>query len=309
VPEASRAARTLDPACAWCGRPLPPVPAEGSPHVAVCPNCGAGTTLPPPTDAELDAAYGTWYRPAEGRFSGLGDRVLRRSRGALARRVDRRAPAGPILDVGSGDGVLLDALHAAGRHAEGLERETTRPDVRAQRVDQVEGGWSAIVFWHSLEHLRAPTEALRAAADRLRPDGLLVVAIPNFGSLQAAAFGARWFALDVPRHLAHVPARTLLSLLREEDLRVERVSHLRGGQVVFGWLQGLVGLLPGQPDLYDAIRRPEARRTPLGPGRRAAILAGAAALWPVALAAAGVEALLRRGGSVYVEARRPAGNA
>jgi hypothetical protein len=79
--------------------------------------------------------------------------------------------------------------------------------------------------------------------------------------------------------------------------------------VVFGWLQGLVGLLPGRPDLYDAIRRPDARRRPLGPGRRASIVAAAAVLWPVALAAAGIEALLRRGGSVYVEARRPAGNA
>jgi SAM-dependent methyltransferase len=309
VPEASRAATTPAAACAWCGRPLPPAPAEGPAHVAVCPSCGAGTTLPRPTDADLDAAYGTWYRPAEGRFSGVGDRVLRRSRGALARRLDRRAPAGPILDVGSGDGVLLDALHAAGRAAEGLERESTRADVRAGRVDDVEGGWSAIVFWHSLEHLRAPTDALRAAAARLRPGGLLVIAIPNFGSLQAAAFGARWFALDLPRHLVHVPARSLLSLLREEGLHVERVSQLRGGQVVFGWLQGLVGLLPSRPDLYDAIRRPDARRRPLGPGRRAAIVAAAAVVWPVAVAAAGIEALLRRGGSVYVEARRPTGNA
>ena len=29
---------------------------------------------------------------------------------------------------------------------------------------------------------------------------------------------------------------------------------------MFGWLHGLVGMLPGHPDLYDAIRRCEARQ-------------------------------------------------
>jgi hypothetical protein len=65
-----------------------------------------------------------------------------------------------------------------------------------------------------------------------------------------------------------------------------------------------VGSLPGHPDLYDAIRRTEARRTTLTPGRRAAILAAGAALAPVALAGALAEAAARRGGSIYVEATR-----
>ena len=87
--------------------------------------------------------------------------------------------------------------------------------------------------------------------------------MPNPDSLQARAFGDRWLHLDLPLHLVHVPAPALLARLRALGLRVERVSYLRGGQVVFGWLHGIVGLLPGHPDLYDAIRRPEARRRPL----------------------------------------------
>jgi hypothetical protein len=74
---------------------------------------------------------------------------------------------------------------------------------------------------------------------------------------------------------------------------------------VFGWLHGLVGSLPGRPDLYDAIRRDEARRTALTPSRRAATLAAAALLTPLALAGALAEAVARRGGSIYVEARKP----
>jgi hypothetical protein len=82
------------------------------------------------------------------------------------------------------------------------------------------------------------------------------------------------------------------------------VSHLRGGQIAFGWLHGLVGMLPGRPSLYDAIRTRAARERPMTSPRRVGTLAAGTALLPAALALTGLEALLRRGGTVYVEARR-----
>jgi SAM-dependent methyltransferase len=289
-------------ACAWCHAPLAEtgVPLRGR---VLCSRCGVATTSPWPSDAELDAAYGDWYRPEAGRFSGIGDAILRRSRGALARRIDAIAPAGRVLDVGAGDGALLDAIAATGRERLGLERRIQRSDVRDAAVEELDPPWSAVVLWHSLEHLRDPAGALRAASDLLGERGVIVVAVPNSDSLQAKAFGDRWLALDLPRHLVHIPARALLDRLRECGLRVTRVSYVRGGQVVFGWLHGLVAGASGL-DLYDAIRRPEARSRPMSGGRRAAALALGALLSPVAVAAAAVEVALRRGGSVYVEAVR-----
>ncbi len=147
--------------------------------------------------------------------------------------------------------------------AVGLEREASGPGVRAGDLRDVDERWAAIVLWHSLEHLRDPGDVAAHAAGLLAERGVLVIAMPNAASLQARAFGDRWFALDLPRHLVHVPAAALVGRLEALGLRVERVSHARGGQIAFGWLQGLVGLLPGRPDLYDALRRPEARRRPL----------------------------------------------
>jgi SAM-dependent methyltransferase len=301
----SRRARGAEasPSCAWCGAPLLPGPADRS-GTELCGVCGARTTWPVPTDAELELAYGTWYRPAEGRFTGLADGVLRRSRGRLARRLDRVAPAGPILDVGAGDGALLDGLAAIGREAVGLERHSTRSDVREAEVEEIDGRFAAVVFWHSLEHLRRPGAALSRAAELLAPGGVLVVAMPNLASLQARVFGQRWFALDLPRHLVHVPAPALLARVRDLGLQPTRLSYLRGGQVVFGWLHGLVGSLPGHPDLYDAIRRPQARRTPMSAGKRVTTLAAGAIAFPAAATCALLEASLRRGGTVYLEARR-----
>jgi hypothetical protein len=143
------------------------------------------------------------------------------------------------------------------------------------------------------------------AFELLRPGGLLVLAVPNFESWQARLLRPRWFALDVPRHLVHLPASTVIEFVRGRGLAIERVSYWRGGQVVFGWLHGFVGMLPGHPDLYDAIRRAPARSRRLGLGGRLVALGGAVVLAPLAFTLAAVEVLARAGGTVYLEARRP----
>jgi SAM-dependent methyltransferase len=218
----------------------------------------------------------------------------------LASRIDEIAPAGPVLDVGAGDGALPAALRRHGREAVATEREDDDGS-----LPSASGGWAAIVFWHSLEHLPDAAGTLAAAAEGLAPGGVVIVAVPNSDSFQARAFGSHWLHLDPPRHLIHLSAAALRARLGQLGLRVERVSYWRGGQVFFGWLDGLVGAVPPHLSLYDAIRRPQARFARLGPARRSAALLLAVLLSPPAIAASAAEVAARRGGTVYIEARRP----
>jgi SAM-dependent methyltransferase len=290
--------------CVWCGAPFDGRAVRMRGRIR-CGACGAATTVPWPTDEELDRAYGDWYRPPSGRrFAVLGDRLLRRTRGMLARRLDAIAPPGPVLDVGAGDGALLDALARRGRRAVGLERAGGGAQgMRDEPLEQVDGEWAAVVFWHSLEHLSQPGAAIRHAARLLAPGGVVVVAVPDAAGLQARVFGDRWLHLDRPRHLVHLTSDALVAGLARAGLRVERVSRVRGGQIVIGWLDGLVGSLPGGLDLYQALRRADARSAQLTPAARLASLAAGVLLMPAAVAGAAAEVALRRSGTVYVEAR------
>ena len=289
--------------CAWCDRWFDSTDEYLTGRVR-CARCGVATTSPWPSDEQLSAAYADWYRPESGRFSGLGDKVLRRTRSALAERLHRILPPGPVLDVGAGDGTLAGAFVRRGREAVGLEPYASGPHIRNAEIEEVDGTWSAIIFWHSLEHLRQPARALGHAATLLSPGGRLVIAVPNATSFQARVFGDRWLALDLPRHLVHLSPPALLSKVEALGLRVERVSYMRGGQVVFGWVHGFVGKLPGHPDLYDAIRRSEARQATHNPVLRLYALTAAVAALPFALAATAVEVAARSGGTIYIEARR-----
>ncbi len=289
--------------CAWCEHVFDS--SDEYLHGRVrCSQCGVATTNPWPSDAQLAEAYGDWYRPKSGRFSGLGDKVLHRLRAGLANRLHRVLPPGPVLDVGAGDGNLVEAFVRHGREAVGLEPYGSGPHIRQAEVEEVDGSWSAVIFWHSLEHVRHPARALSHATTLVAPGGKLIVAVPNATSMQARAFGDRWFALDLPRHLTHISPDALVSKIQEAGLQVESVSYYRGGQVVFGWVHGLVGLLPGHPDLYDVIRRSEAQSVEQSLAMRLYALGAGVAALPVALVASAIEVAARSGGTVCVEARR-----
>src|SRR3954463_2635729 len=161
VPTADRPATN----CAWCRADLPENASREGGRVR-CERCGAATTDPWPSERTLAQAYEGWYRPSGGRFAGPGDAILKRSRGALARRLAEIAPPGEVLDVGAGDGTLLDALHARARSATGLELVATRPDIQAADIADLPAAsrYAAIVFWHSLEHLPRPSDPLAQAA-------------------------------------------------------------------------------------------------------------------------------------------------
>jgi SAM-dependent methyltransferase len=229
--------------CPGCAAPLPARASvrgidrlhgtPGSFEVLVCAACRSGRTVPVVSSDELASFYPDEYEAhhlAAGRPRSPSTLLGRlRSRRALRRtplRMLRDRPPGRLLDVGSGRGDLGVDLQQEGWQVTGVEPSAAACEEARSRgvpteqgtfgtaASRLSGGFDAVVFQHSLEHVVEPAEDLLLARALLADGGLLLVSVPNFGSWQSRRFRTSWFHLDLPRHRSHFSRQGLEALLR-----------------------------------------------------------------------------------------------
>ncbi len=277
-------------------------------------------TFPPVPKEEIDRFYpaeyyGAWNR----RFNGPFEWLVARFRARRVSEIERRVPRGSVLDIGCGRGITLSLLAARGWKTAGVEvSETAAAQARAilgssihvgdfLRAPFAAGSFDAVVLWHVLEHLDDPLAVIRRCYEVLRPDGLLVVAVPNFESLQARLTGRHWFHLDIPRHYYHFRRSVLEQLLGSQGFRIEKTSHFSMEQDPYGWIQSLLNRA-GFPTnlLYDLLKAPSARGRAISRhvGFIPPLLLALLAVVPLSLALFVLETVARRGGTVEIYARR-----
>ncbi len=174
-----------------------------------CAACGAATLDGPEHDGVGPGPYeGGQY----GASAGVRDLPLRPLRAFADRERVRLLgpipPGGRVIEVGAGRGRLVAALRVRGYDAVGIEpnagaaRAAASSGLPVEEVELEEADFPAgeadlVVFWHVLEHLDDPHEALRRVRPWLREGGRVLVATPNLASWQARIGGDRWFHQDV----------------------------------------------------------------------------------------------------------------
>lgn len=124
------------------------------------------------------------------------------------------------VDVGAGTGYFVNTIKKFGTNALGFE-----PDADARAMAQKEHGIelqemeelfklpansiSAITMWHVMEHVHEVDKYLAHYHEILKDNGVLVIAVPNYKSFDAAYYKENWAALDVPRHLWHFSPKSM----------------------------------------------------------------------------------------------------
>lgn len=271
--------------------------------IDACTACGLGHTVPQPDD--LGRYYGATYH---GGRHGLTARYcmarrLRLVQGAAGESRHRR-----LLDVGCGDGsFLLTARDRAGWVVAGTEMNPTAARANSLEVhssiDEIAAlaPFGCITLWHSLEHLRDPLAALAALGRLLAPDGVLIAAVPDAEGIQARAFGAKWFHLDVPRHLFHFGRRSLRLALEAAGLSPEREWHQELEYDLFGWSQSALNVVMPSPNVFFSQLTGKPVRA--GRAERGANMVLGAALTALSVPAVPAGTLLNRGGTLIVSAR------
>lgn len=137
-----------------------------------------------------------------------------------------------ILDLGCGNGKLLQAMHYFGfRNLTGadafLENDIiyeTGVKVFRKPIEKLKTTFDLIMLHHSFEHLANPRDSLRQIHSLLDADKFALVRIPivNFAWEE---YGVNWVQLDPPRHLFLYTERSFRELAASCGFKTEKVSY------------------------------------------------------------------------------------
>ncbi len=206
-------------------------------RTVICLQCGLVWSDPLPHNPR--EFYAQHYRlHYKGTYTPRPKHILRAGRLALARyQTIRHLLPTPqtVLDVGSGGGEFIYLLHKLGHTVHGVEpnqgyaayaRSEYGLPVHigfAQDVALPEEYFDVITMWHVLEHTERPAEVLLKLHRRLKPNGILVIEVPNVEATcqapQNTFHEAHIFNFNLPtlRKLAEKTGFTGIGQLTSDD--------------------------------------------------------------------------------------------
>ena len=142
---------------------------------------------------------------------------------------------GSILDIGAGTGDFLSVAKENGWHTIGVE-----PSEKAKAIAKKKGvsfvgatseldshSFDVISMWHVLEHVPNLENQIKELKRLLKPNGTLIIAVPNFKSFDAKHYGKFWAAYDVPIHFWHFSKTAIKMLFEKEEMKLVKVLPMK----------------------------------------------------------------------------------
>ena len=123
-----------------------------------------------------------------------------------------KVPRGSLLDVGCGNGDLLQIAKAMGFDIQGLEIDPLAVHAASTRglpvrqgsfdlLEEYKGCFDYVVCSHVIEHVHNPRNLLDLLLKAAKPNGRIFITWPNPESIVLRLFGRYWRGLEAPRHL------------------------------------------------------------------------------------------------------------
>lgn len=201
-----------------------------------CLNCGLGHLDPRPSPEQLAQLYDQQYFETHCLSGGSPGSETLRWRLSLEdwrlRLFRRVKPPGKVLDVGCGYGYFLAACHEKGYLVHGIEysgfavrhaMDELGLPVAIGWLDEIEmpaATFDVITFWHCLEHMQDPRQAVTTVRNWLKAEGLLIIEVPNHEGTDARHLGTGWLGWHLPYHLYHFTPETLKLLLVQQGFSI-----------------------------------------------------------------------------------------
>lgn len=142
---------------------------------------------------------------------------------------------GKLLDIGAGTGEFLSIAKENGWQAIGIEPSEKARNIAikkgvefSENLEKFEDqSFDVITMWHVLEHVPNLDEQIKELKRLLKPDGTILIAVPNFNSFDAKHYGAFWAAYDVPRHLWHFSKTAIKKLFADKGMTLVKILPMK----------------------------------------------------------------------------------
>lgn len=142
-----------------------------------------------------------------------------------------------LLDIGCGTGDFLQIAQQNGWTVSGIEpNDEARKIANSKTNTSVfntshllnfqDNSFDVISLWHVLEHLPDLENQIENFKKLLKPNGRLVIAVPNYKSYDAKYYKQFWAAYDVPRHLWHFNQDSISKLVSKESFEIIKVKPM-----------------------------------------------------------------------------------
>ena len=138
---------------------------------------------------------------------------------------------GSLLDIGAGTGDFLVTAKANGWQITGIEPNENAKKLAVSKgvnfennIESIENQqFDVITMWHVLEHVPNVEHQIKELKRLLKPNGTIIIAVPNFKSFDAGYYGEFWAAYDVPRHLWHFSKTSIEKLFGKENIQLVKI--------------------------------------------------------------------------------------
>jgi len=141
---------------------------------------------------------------------------------------------GSILEIGFGDGFLLEQASGRGWSCSGTEFAPAAINFAKTRGWSVHSGdltdgvltgpFDIVVLIETLEHLLNPAEVVSAALARLKPGGMIIGTTPNGNGANSRLLSTKWSVMTWPDHVCLYSQQGLQKLLHAQGFTKAHTS-------------------------------------------------------------------------------------
>lgn len=212
-------------------------------HICECLNCGLLYTMPRPGKDKIGEYYKSeeYYSHQEnkkGFIPKIYEKVKKINLKHKYSLATKGISVGNMLEIGCGVG---DFLHTSETHgwqcigvepsedAKAIARQRTKAEIiESEALEKLpDASFDVITMWHVLEHVDNLRWQVAQLQRLIKPNGKIVIAVPNYKSYDGQHYKEHWAAYDVPRHLSHFNRTTMAKILTNNELKLVKTDKLK----------------------------------------------------------------------------------